>query len=196
MSKHLPKAALRSFSDIQRESVAPQIIDVVSERVEHASAEAVDVLLEPVLAWRQPMADLRIAEAKLIVERHTSYAAVGGCLPLLIFDALGVGLIIFNMVRELATHYRLPFKQDQAKAIITALLGGALAPGLGSVASYLVNKIVPGGWLFGVAASSVTAAAFTRYAGDAFIKHFESGGSFLDINLDCLRNDLKQRATN
>lgn len=193
MSKHLPKAALRSFSEIQRESAAPQVIDVVPERVAPEPAEAAAGSPEPVLV-RESSTDLRHAEAKLIVERHTSYAALGGCLPLAIFDALSVGLIIFNMVRELAAYYRVPFRQDQAKAIIAALLGGVLSPGLGGIASHLLGKIVPGGWLFGVAASSATAAAYTRYAGEAFVDHFESGGTLIDIDLSGLRQYFSRQA--
>ncbi|OQA33305.1 MAG: hypothetical protein BWY57_01307 [Betaproteobacteria bacterium ADurb.Bin341] len=187
MSKHLPKATSRSFSEIQRERVAPQVIDAVPERVAPEPEEAPYCAPEPVLV-RESSSGLRRAEAELIVERHTSYAALGGCLPLAVFDALSVGLIIFNMVRELAAHYRVPFRQDQAKAIITALLGGVLSPGLGSVAGHLLGKIIPGGWLFGVAASSATAAAFTRYSGETFIEHFESGGNLIDIDLSGLRH--------
>jgi len=194
MSKHLPKATLRSFSEIQRESTPPQIIDVVPERVAPESAGAAAEMPETVLVREN--INLRLVEAKLIVERHTSYAALGGCLPLVIFDALSVGLIVFNMVRELSTHYQVPFRQDQAKAIIAALLGGVLAPGLGSVASHLIGKIIPGGWLFGVAASSATAAAYSRYAGDAFIEYFESGGNLLEADLGFLRKAFRKQMAN
>ena len=192
MSKHLPKAKLKSFTDIQRETtVAPQVINVVPEYVETDIQEEVERGQPDTVLVRENAAPLRLTAARLIVERHTGYSALAGCLPLVVFDALSVGLVIFNMVRGLAAHYAIPFRQDQAKAVITALLGGILAPGMGSIVSHLVGKVLPGGWLFGVTASSATAAAYTKAAGEVFIAHFEAGGGLLDADLSGLREAFK-----
>lgn len=193
MSKRLPKATLKPLSDIQRENVPPVIIDVVAERLVDDPAQT--VVQPQKIELESASSELRLSEARLIVQRHTSYAAMGGCLPLAILDALSVGLIIFNMVRELAAHYQVAFQKDQAKALIAAMLGGVLSPGLGSLATHLISKVVPGGWLFGVAASSATAAAFTRCSGEVFVEHFESGGNLLDVDLSRIRAYFSQSQT-
>lgn len=131
--------------------------------------------------------------AALIVERHTTYAALGGCVPLLVVDSLSVGLIIYNMLRSLAAHYRFRWQEEQLKATLAALLGGILAPGTGSLTTHLLNGFVPGAWLFGSAASSLTAAVCTRYIGETFIAHFEAGGTLNDIDVAGIRASLKAR---
>lgn len=137
--------------------------------------------------------DLHRMGAELIVERHTTYAALGGCVPLLVVDSLSVGLIIYNMLRSLAAHYRFQWRQDQLKATLAALLGGILAPGAGSLTTQLLGKFVPGAWLFGTAASSLTAAACTRYIGETFIAHFESGGTLNNLDIAGIRASLRAR---
>jgi uncharacterized protein (DUF697 family) len=137
--------------------------------------------------------DLHRMGAELIVERHTTYAALGGCVPLLVVDSLSVGLIIYNMLGSLAAHYRFQWRQEQLKAALAALLGGILAPGAGSLTTQLLGKLVPGAWLFGTAASSLTAAACTRYIGETFIAHFESGGTLNDLDITGIRASLKAR---
>lgn len=137
--------------------------------------------------------DLHRMGAELIVERHTTYAALGGCVPLFVVDSLSVGLIIYNMLRSLAAHYRFQWRQDQLKATLAALLGGLLAPGAGSLTTQLLGKFVPGAWLFGTAASSLTAAACTRYIGETFIAHFESGGTLNNLDIAGIRASLRTR---
>ncbi|MBW7900232.1 MAG: DUF697 domain-containing protein [Rhodocyclaceae bacterium] len=137
--------------------------------------------------------DLHRMGAELIVERHTTYAALGGCVPLFVVDSLSVGLIIYNMLRSLAAHYRFQWRQDQLKATLAALLGGLLAPGAGSLTTQLLGKFIPGAWLFGTAASSLTAAACTRYVGETFIAHFESGGTLNNLDIAGIRASLRAR---
>jgi hypothetical protein len=146
------------------------------------------------VAIRAPDSALRRAQATNIVERYTTYSALGGCLPVALVDSFSVGLIIFGMVRALANHYQVPFKQDQVKASVAALIGGVASPSLGSLATHLLGSIVPGTWLVRSAASSAAAAAFTRYSGLAFVEHFESGGTALDIDIAGLRGIFRQQA--
>lgn len=189
MSKHLPKANLSTLDDIHRETIG-ETIDVTAERVDEGSADSV---LVPALRQRADD-ELRRAQAVNIVERYTTYSALGGCIPLAIFDGLSVSLIIFNMVRALAEHYCVPFQQDKVKASIASLTVGVAAPIMGSAASQILGRIIPGGWIINTAVSSAAAAALTRYTGQAFIEHFESGGTALDIDIAKLRTYFRRQA--
>lgn len=189
MSKHLPKANLSTLSDIHRETVG-ETIDGTAEHVAEEPANPA-----PVPARRQRADDeLRRAQAVNIVERYTTYSALGGCIPLPVVDGLSVSLIIFNMVRALAQHYRVPFQQDQVKASIAALTVGVASPIMGGAVSQVLGRIIPGAWIINTAASSAAAAAFTRYTGQTFIEHFESGGTALDLDITKLRTYFRRQA--
>lgn len=184
MSKRLPKATLSTMSEIHRESAAePITVDVVPEIVPAGTAY-------------QPFdAELHRAQASIIVERYTTYSALGGGIPLALFDALSVSLVMFNMVRALAAHYRVPFRQDRVKAGIAALIAGVASPSLGGIATQIVGRILPGAWLVNALVSSAAAASMTRYVGQSFVEHFESGGSAFDFDVAKLRTYFKRPAT-
>lgn len=179
MSKQLPKATQSTLSDIRRRPADPAI------GVRGTAAEVPDARgAAPVATQRRDAdAELQRAEAINIVERYTTYAALGGCIPLTIVNGVSVSLIILNMVRTLAAHYDVPFRQDQVKTGIAALIGGFVSPSLGGAATKVVGLVMPGGWLLGAAASSAGAAACARYAGHIFIEHFELGGTTLALDI-------------
>lgn len=184
MSKHLPKSTLSTLDDIQRETAAAS--GAPAAVAENRTTPTAPPLPAPA-PLRQAASRLRRAQADNIVERYTTYSALGGGIPLVVVDTLSVSLIIFNMTRALAEHYRAPFADDRVKAAVAALIGGIAAPGLGNLAAHLLTRIVPGAWLIGAAASSATAAALTRYTGQEFIAHFEAGGTTLDFDFDKLQ---------
>ena len=56
----------------------------------------------------------RRAQARAIVERHATYSAVGGVLPLPIASVAGITTIIIRMVKMLSSLYGVPFERDRA----------------------------------------------------------------------------------
>jgi uncharacterized protein (DUF697 family) len=81
------------------------------------------------------------------------------------------------MVRVLCRHYGVPFKHDRARAIVIALIGGAVPTGAAAISTSTLFYIAPPTAVVGIAVSSMTAAVFTRSVGRIFIEHFESGAS-------------------
>lgn len=201
MKKRLPKATQSTFSEIHGESTETgaenteaDVVEILEPEVETAR----EAVIAPVpLASRPGAADneLRHTRALVIVERYTTYSALGGCIPLAIFDSLSVGVIVFNMVRALAEHYRVPFQRDRVKAGVAALSAGVASPTLGNLAGNLATRLIPGAWLVSTAVSSATAAGLTRYIGQAFIDHLESGGTALDFNWARGTSYLRKPAT-
>jgi uncharacterized protein (DUF697 family) len=123
----------------------------------------------------------RLSQAQAIVERHATYSAAGGLVPLPIVNVASVTAIILRMVKRLSNLYGVPFERDRARAIVVGLAGGAMPTGLAAVTTSTLHYLVPASALIGLAVSSVTAVACTRSIGRIFVEHFESGETLRDF---------------
>ena len=105
-----------------------------------------------------------------------------GLVPLPVVDMVALMGIQLNLIRKLSAEYGILFKQDMGKSIISSLMGGVLPMTLGLVVASLI-KFIP---LIGYTTSAVTmpivsgAATYAIYK--VFVQHFESGGTFLDLD--------------
>lgn len=124
----------------------------------------------------------RLSQAHAIVERHATYSAAGGLIPLPIANVASVMAIIVRMVRMLSNLYGVPFERDRARAIVVGMAGGATPTGLAAVASSALYYLVPASAIIGLAVSSVAAVACTRSIGRTFVEHFESGATLSDFS--------------
>jgi len=126
-------------------------------------------------------AQRRRSTAKAIVSRYAAGSAIGGMIPVPIVNFAGVTAVIMRMVKALSKHYGVPFERDRARAIVVALVGGAMPAGAAAVMTSALVYIVPPSAILAVAVSAITAAAFTRSIGSIFIEHFESGAALDDF---------------
>lgn len=133
------------------------------------AAETVIDQMPPELAAR------RRAIAHKIVERHRTYAAVGGLVPVPVANIGAVTAVNLRMVQQLSTLYQVPFQRDRARAAIVSLIGGAAPSGFGAATSSLLMWVVPGGMLVGLGVSALSAGALTRAIGQVFVESFENG---------------------
>jgi len=121
-----------------------------------------------------PLAARRRMLARKIVDRHRNYAAIGGLVPLPAANIASVTAINVRMVKQLSELYGVPFQQDRTRALVIALIAGAVPTGAGFAATSTLMWIVPGGLIWGLGVSAVTAGALTRGIGLVFIESFES----------------------
>ena len=121
------------------------------------------------------MAAKRRGFARRIIERHRTYAAVGGLVPLAVVNIASVTAVNLRMVRQLSELYQVPFRRDRARATIVSLIGGAAPSGFGLATSSTLMWIVPGGVLVGLGVSAIAAGALTRAIGQVFVEGFENG---------------------
>lgn len=130
-------------------------------------------------------ADPRAAKRRLfankIVDRHQLYAAGGGLLPVPVASIAGVTAVVLRMVKQLSQLYGVPFERDRTRALVVSIIGGAVPTGLGVATTSTLAWIVPGGLLFGLAVSAVTAGALTRGIGQVFVESFESEATAQEI---------------
>ncbi|WP_051321339.1 YcjF family protein [Chrysiogenes arsenatis] len=123
-----------------------------------------------------------LAEANTTVNNHTAMAAGVGLIPFPLLDMVAITGLQINMLSRLCAIYGVPFSQDRAKHIVASLVGGAGTYYLSPPVMSLV-KFIP---LVGQAAAMLTmpaiAGASTYAVGKVFIRHFESGGTFLTFD--------------
>jgi uncharacterized protein (DUF697 family) len=187
--KPLPKVITRSSEDLRgiaagavtdEEAPAPQSASrhggvEAGPAVAVSSPPGASDLLPAVSISTEPQAVRRRSAARKIVERHRTYAAVGGLFPLPVVNVAGVTAIIVRMVKQLSDLYGVPFERDRTRSAIIGLIGGAVPTGLGAATASTLAFAVPGGALVGLAVSAITAGALTRGIGLVFVEHFESG---------------------
>ena len=109
-----------------------------------------------------------------IVERHKTYAAIGGLSPLPILNVAGVTAMVMRMVKQLSELYGVPFERDRTRSLVIGIMGGAVPTGLGTVTASTLAFALPGSGIVGLAVTALTAGALTRGIGLVFIEHFES----------------------
>lgn len=139
------------------------------------------------------LASERLIEANSLIKNYVIASLGLGLVPIPLADLGGLMALQIKLVHGLAKHYEVPFKENIGKSLITSLLsgGGAIigVMGLGSLA-----KAIPVlGTLGGGASVAITGGAVTYAVGQAFVKHFESGGTLLNFDPKKMRDLFKRK---
>jgi len=128
--------------------------------------------------------NIRNNSAELIIKNHMIWSMGAGFIPVPLLDFAAVSYIQLDMIRQLAKLYDIDFKESEGKAIITSLTSAGLA----KAGAARAVKFIPiiGSYLGGVA-TAIFSGASTYAIGQAFKRHFDKGGTFLDIDLNSLK---------
>ena len=141
--------------------------------------------IDQVRPREQPRAEVdsgqRRSLARTIVERHATYSALGGVIPLPIANIASVTAVIVRMVKVLSDLYGVPFERGRARAIVVGLMAGSMPTGLAAATASTLVYVIPGSNLVGLAVSSITAIACTRGIGRIVVDHFENGATLADF---------------
>ena len=183
--KQLPRAIRRSDDDLRAiAAVAEEEAPVRQPMAPPPDVSAVDAaaFARPVANDQVPTVSVyvdgyaarRRARARSIVERHKTFAAVGGLFPLPIVNVAGVTAVILRMVKQLSDLYGVPFERDRTRSLIVGLVGGAVPTGLGTATASTLAFVLPAHALVGLGVSAISAGALTRGIGLVFLDHFES----------------------
>lgn len=122
------------------------------------------------------------AKASAIVRSHMGWSAGAGLLPVPGLDLAAIIGVQVNMLRRVAGVYGVPFKANLAKELVGALVGGGGAMLISGAAGSFVKGLPIVGTVAGMVTMPAVAAASTWAIGKVFIRHFESGGTFLDLD--------------
>jgi len=118
-----------------------------------------------------------------IIRNHVVWSMGAGMIPLPVIDVFAMSAVQLDMVRQMCRLYQVNFNGMQGKSLITALVGSGIAR-----AGASALKLIPGiGTVIGSVALPVLSGASTYALGQVFKQHFETGGTFLDFDVDRLR---------
>jgi uncharacterized protein (DUF697 family) len=129
--------------------------------------------------------------ADTIIRNHIAWSMGASFLvPIPIADIFAVGALQLDMIRQLCRAYGVPFSETQGKAIVSALTSSTLA----RAGARSLIKLVPGlGTLIGGITVSIFNGASTYALGEVFKRHFETGGTILDFDVEGLKNMYKEK---
>lgn len=123
--------------------------------------------------------DEKQAKASEIIKSHVGYALGAALLPFPGADLLAVSAVQLNMLRQLATVYKVGFMDTLGKNVVSAVVGGSAA----RLGASLV-KAIPGiGTVIGELSMPILSGASTWALGRVVASHFQQGGTLEDIDL-------------
>lgn len=138
-------------------------------------------LLDPITEKPEALA------ADATVKSHVIAAMAVGTLPLPLFDGAALFALQLRMIERIARRYGHGFSEKAVRSTVLALLGGSLSVAAGLGAGSLL-KAVPGiDWALGGLGLPALAGATTYALGRTYIRHFEEGGTILDLDAEKLR---------
>jgi uncharacterized protein (DUF697 family) len=105
-----------------------------------------------------------------------------GLIPLPLVDMVALMGIQLDLIRKIASEYDVPFRQDLGKSIISSLMGGFLPVTVGCTLASMIKFIPLIGQTTGAVTMPVVSGASTYAIYKVFVQHFESGGTFLDLD--------------
>ena len=129
--------------------------------------------------------------ADTIIRNHIAWSMGASFLvPIPVADIFAVGALQLDMIRQLCRAFGVPFSETQGKAIVSALTSSTLA----RAGARSLIKLVPGlGTLIGGLTVSIFNGASTYALGEVFKRHFETGGTILDFDVEGLKNMYKEK---
>jgi uncharacterized protein (DUF697 family) len=128
-------------------------------------------------------------QAAKIVRNHMLGSVAAGLIPIPLVDIGILGGIHLRMLSKLAKLYEVEFSEQRANSIIGSLAGIGVAA---TAASLLRSLPGIGRALFGLGALTLPPAS-TYALGHVFIKHFESGGTFLTFDAARAKEDYNEK---
>jgi uncharacterized protein (DUF697 family) len=132
----------------------------------------------------------RSNHADTIIRNHILWSMGAGMIPIPIADFFAVSAIQLDMVRQLCKLYDIDFKENEMKAIVTALT----TSGFAKAGARMAVKLIPGiGTIVGGATMAILSGASSYAVGEVFKKHFETGGTILDFDMERLKKIYNEK---
>ena len=123
--------------------------------------------------------DERRQRAERIIKEHIIWAIGAGLVPLPLLDIAAVTGIQLDMLKQISTNYGVSYSESEGKVWLSALTGSVFA----KLAANAV-KLIPGiGSVIGGISMAVISGGSTYALGQVVVNHFESGGTFDDLDV-------------
>lgn len=155
-------------------------IDMIEKESPEESSESTECT-----SLENEIANLKLNDGvEKTIRRHIAAASTIGLLPLPLFDMAALIAIQMNLIRKIAKAYDVPFTKNKVRTIVTSLISAVLPTVLAPTVASLGKMIPLVGQTAGAVTMPILAGATTYATGRVFVLHFESGGTFLDIDMD------------
>ena len=128
-------------------------------------------------------------EADELIKKHALLAAGAGLIPVPIVDFVGIMTAQLQMTKHLCGIYGIAYREEQSKAVLSALSSTALA----LVGASLVKSIPLFGSIVGGVSASVLAGAATYASGEVLREHFSEGGVLDDLRIEDFKSYYKMQ---
>ena len=168
----------------------------VEQKTEEKVAEPVAAQTDEVVEAAALMSDIELRAAAIsVADRYAKWSFGVGFIPVPVFDLVALTGLQLKMLDEIAKVYGQSFYENKVRSVIASILGGAFPQSVSRVGLSSLLKSVP---VLGTAVAMITmpvaAAAATYAVGVVFIKHFESGGTFLSVDISKMTAQVKKSA--
>lgn len=138
----------------------------------------------------------RESRLEKLAKNHILSSMGVGLIPLPFVDMVALAGIQLDMLKKLAAEYDIPFRQEMGKSIISSLMGGFLPMALGGTITSMIKIIPLIGQTTGAVTMPVISGASTYAIYKVFVQHFESGGTFLDLDPSKVKAYFAEQFTN
>lgn len=133
----------------------------------------------------------RREKADGIIKSNVIQAVMMGLIPVPVLDVLALTNIQFKMMDDLVRLYGIRYTKIERSIVKSFVLGMLPVATITGLSSML--KLMPGiGSFIGSAGVSVSAGGLTYATGKVFARHFETGGTLDDFNLEEAKRQFRQ----
>lgn len=144
-----------------------------------------------VMRLKTAMQAARLEKSHSTIKSNVIQAIATGLIPVPLLDVVALTNIQFKMLDDLVKLYDIRYTKIE-KSVVNAFLLGVLpvatVTGLSSVL-----KMMPGiGSFVGSAGVAVSAGGLTYATGKVFVRHFETGGTLDNFNLEEAKRQFRQ----
>lgn len=140
----------------------------------------------------QLLADEKIDKAANIVWRKMLYSAGVGLAPVPVLDLAAFLALQIHMTKQLSDVFEVPYRENWGKNIVFSLVGSILPVGLAGSLAYALKQVPVIGATTSAISMSVLAGACTYALGKVLTSHLASGGSFLTLRAESLKEAFKK----
>jgi uncharacterized protein (DUF697 family) len=134
------------------------------------------------------------ATSEQVVRTHMLAALAVGLVPVPVIDMAALTGIQLRMLSRLSKLYDVEFSDQLGKSILGALVGSGGSTVAATASTRFLLQLLPvAGWAAGILSTSVFAGASTFAVGKVFVQHFASGGTFLTLDPQKVREYYSQQ---
>ncbi|MBV7338651.1 YcjF family protein [Chloroflexi bacterium TSY] len=128
------------------------------------------------------MAESKTEKANKIVVDYVRGSLAVGLVPVALLDLAILSGIQLKMLHSLTKLYHVEFSEQRGKALIAALIGGAVPTSVSMNVTSALKTFPIIGFATGMITISLLGSVCTFAVGKVFIQHFEAGGTLLDFD--------------